>query len=269
MIVDPAASSIHDIEKLLVGVILPRPIAFVSTLSPDGVAESRALQLLHGGQPQPAGDLFLYSIRARDGSKKDTLRNIEATGEFVVNVVSEDFAAQMMACSGDYPPEVDEFDISGLTPIRERSGEAAARERVARPDGVPAGAGRHGQHEPGGGSLVMGEVVRFHVDDSVIANGTVDPDKLRADRPHGRDHLRPHYRPFCWRDQRHKRLLAVSILGLIPALTSAQVGVINGSANSLLSCSALPAGTPFSGRKVIPNSSVTSSLNALAVRCIS
>jgi len=52
-----------------------------------------------------------------DGSRKDTLRNIEATREFVVNVVSEEIAQQMNLCSPEYPPDVDEFQVAGLTPL--------------------------------------------------------------------------------------------------------------------------------------------------------
>ena len=179
MIVDPASSSIHDIEKLLVGVILPRPIAFVSTISLDGVANLAPFSFFTAVCPRPPVICFCNSIRPRDGAKKDTLRNVEATGEFVVNVVSEDFAAQMVTCSGDYPPDVSEFDISGLTPIasdlvkppRVKESRVQMECRLLQVVTVST--------EPGGGSLVMGEVLRFHVDDSVIDDGKVDPDKLR------------------------------------------------------------------------------------------
>jgi flavin reductase (DIM6/NTAB) family NADH-FMN oxidoreductase RutF len=179
VIVDPAASSIHDIEKLLVGVILPRPIAFVSTLSLDGVANLAPFSFFTAVCPKPPVVCFCNSIRARDGSKKDTLRNVEATGEFVVNVVSEDFAQQMVACSGDYPPDVSEFDISGLTPIpsdlvkppRVKESRVQMECRLLQVVTVST--------EPGGGSLVMGTVVRFHVDDGIVDHGAVDPDKLR------------------------------------------------------------------------------------------
>ena len=179
MIVDPAVSSIHDIERLLVGVILPRPIAFVSTLSLDGVANLAPFSFFTAVCPKPPVICFCNSIRTRDGQKKDTLRNVEATGEFVVNVVSEDFAQQMVACSGDYPPDVSEFDISGLTPIpsdlvkpaRVKESRVQMECRLLQVVTVST--------EPGGGSLVMGEVLRFHVDESVIEQGRVDPDKLR------------------------------------------------------------------------------------------
>jgi len=86
----PAASSIHDIEKLLVGVILPRPIAFCLHYQSGWRGEPRAVQFFTAVCPKPPVVCFCNSIRVRDGSKKDTLRNVEATGEFVINVVSED-----------------------------------------------------------------------------------------------------------------------------------------------------------------------------------
>jgi flavin reductase (DIM6/NTAB) family NADH-FMN oxidoreductase RutF len=179
VIVDPAASSVHEIEKLLVGVILPRPIAFVSTISADGILNLAPFSFFTAVCPKPPVICFCNSVRTRDGSKKDTLRNVEATGEFVLNVVSEDFAEQMVACSGDYPPEVSEFEVSGLTPIasdlvrppRVKESRVQMECRLLQVVTVST--------EPGGGSLVMGEVVRFHVADNIVVNGAVDPDKLR------------------------------------------------------------------------------------------
>jgi flavin reductase (DIM6/NTAB) family NADH-FMN oxidoreductase RutF len=191
VVVDPAASSIRDIEKLLVGVILPRPIAFVSTISPAGIFNLAPFSFFTAVCPKPPVVCFCNSIRSRDGSKKDTLCNVEATGEFVLNVVSEDIAQQMVLCSGEYPREVDEFQVSGLTPIpsdlvkppRVKESRVQMECRLLQVVTVST--------EPGGGSLVMGEVVRFHVADSVIEDGKVDPDKLRAiGRMGGIDYVR-------------------------------------------------------------------------------
>jgi flavin reductase (DIM6/NTAB) family NADH-FMN oxidoreductase RutF len=97
----------------------------------------------------------------------------------------------MVACSGDYPPDVSEFDISGLTPIasdlvrppRVKESRVQMECRLLQVVTVST--------EPGGGSLVMGEVLRFHVDESVIASGRVDPDKLRPiGRMGGIDYVR-------------------------------------------------------------------------------
>ncbi len=115
-----------------------------------------------------------------DASNKDTLRNIEETEEFVVNIVSEEFAEAMNATSGEYPPEVDEFVVSKLTPL---PSEAVGPPRVAEAQVqmecklckiVQVSA------QPLGGSLVLGEVVRFHVDDAIVHNFAIDPDLLHA-----------------------------------------------------------------------------------------
>jgi flavin reductase (DIM6/NTAB) family NADH-FMN oxidoreductase RutF len=179
MIVDPSAATHQDIEKLLVSVILPRPIAFVSTLSADGVANLAPFSYFTAVCPKPPVICFSPGNRGRDGTKKDTLRNIEATGEFVVNVVSEEFAAQMVQCSGDYPPDVSEFEVAGLTPIpsdlvkppRVKESRIQMECRLLQVVTISTG--------PGGGSLVLGTILRFHVDDAVTTHGLVDPDKLK------------------------------------------------------------------------------------------
>jgi flavin reductase (DIM6/NTAB) family NADH-FMN oxidoreductase RutF len=177
--VDPATSQPRDVYKLMVGAIVPRPIAFVSTLSADGVLNLAPFSFFTAISANPPVICFSPMIRSSDGRRKDTLRNIEATGEFVVNVVSEEFAAQMNVCSQEFPPEVDEFAVSGLTPL---ASEMVKPPRVAE---------SHIQMEcrlvqvvhvspkPLGGSIVLGEVLRFHVDDAIVAHFAIDPDKLR------------------------------------------------------------------------------------------
>src|SRR5205823_3405991 len=88
MIVDPAETAAANIYKLMVGVIVPRPIAFVSTLSAAGIRNLAPFSFFTGISANPPVICFSPMIRGSDGRKKDTLRNIEETGEFVVNVVS-------------------------------------------------------------------------------------------------------------------------------------------------------------------------------------
>src|SRR5438876_794071 len=92
MKVDPRDTTPTNIYKLMVGVIVPRPIAFVSTLSAAGILNLAPFSFFTGISANPPVICFAPMIRASDGRKKDTLRNIEETSEFVVNVVSEDFA---------------------------------------------------------------------------------------------------------------------------------------------------------------------------------
>lgn len=181
---DPSRQNPQDIYKLLVGAVVPRPIAFVSSMDADGIRNLAPFSFFTVASANPPIVCFCPMMRASTGTglrpTKDTLRNIIATREFVVNIVSEEFATQMNACSAELPPQVDEFLVSGLTPI---ASELVHPPRVAeshvqmecRLQQVI-----HVSTEPLGGSLVLGEVLRFHLRESLLDNFRIDPDKLRA-----------------------------------------------------------------------------------------
>lgn len=179
MTIDPAREDPRNLYKLMIGSIVPRPIAFVATLSGDGVRNLAPFSFFTGVSANPPVICFAPMIRSSDGGKKDTLRNIEATREFVVNIVSEDFAAQMNMCAAEFPPEVDEFTQSGLTAV---PSEVVAPPRVAesriqfecRLVQVVEVSPR-----PLGGSLVLGEIVRAHVAEELFDDFRIDPDRLR------------------------------------------------------------------------------------------
>jgi flavin reductase (DIM6/NTAB) family NADH-FMN oxidoreductase RutF len=179
VIVDPQAVAARDIYKLMVGVIVPRPIAFVSTISADGILNLAPFSFFTGIGSNPPAVCFCPSVRASDGQRKDTRRNIEETKEFVVNVVSEDFAEQMNICSAEFPPEIDEFKMSGLTPIPSdlvkppRVAESRVNMECRLIQIVDIGP------TAWGGAVVIGEVLRFHVADELFDNFKIDPDKLR------------------------------------------------------------------------------------------
>jgi len=180
MIVDPGAADPRNVYKLMIGAIVPRPIAFVSTISPDGILNLAPFSFFMGVCANPPVIAFAPTIRPTDGRQKDTLNNIEATREFVVNIVSEEFAEKMNQCSGEYPPQVDEFAVSGLTPV---ASDVVKPPRVA--ESKVNMECRLFQlvrisDKPLGGSVVLGEIVRFHVDDALIDDFRIDPDKLRA-----------------------------------------------------------------------------------------
>jgi flavin reductase (DIM6/NTAB) family NADH-FMN oxidoreductase RutF len=124
--------------------------------------------------------VFCTSVPSAGRAMKDTLKNVLDTREFVLNVVSEDFAEKMNECSATVPPDVDEFELSGLTPIPsdlvkpERVAESRVQMECRLTQVVTV------SEKPNGGSLVLGEVVRFHLAEDVVDNFYVDPDKLRA-----------------------------------------------------------------------------------------
>ncbi len=180
MIIDPCDHDPKNVYKLMIGAIVPRPIAFVSSLAADGVGNLAPFSFFTVASANPPVVCFCPMVRGSDGAYKDTLRNVEATREFVVNIVSEDFARQMNACSAEFPPEVNEFEVSGLTPVKSdlvtppRVAESRFQMECRLVQVV------HVSPKPLGGSIVIGEVLRFHVDDALFDNFRIDPDKLRA-----------------------------------------------------------------------------------------
>jgi flavin reductase (DIM6/NTAB) family NADH-FMN oxidoreductase RutF len=178
--IDPGDTEPRNIYKLMIGAIVPRPIAFVSTMSREGVRNLAPFSFFTAVSANPPVICFSPMMRGAEAAKKDTLRNIEETGEFVVNVVSEDFAQAMNVCSGEYPPEVDEFVLSKLTAIPSdlvkppRVAEARVHMECTLLEAI------HVSEKPLGGSLVLGRVVRFHIDDAVVENFNIDADKLNA-----------------------------------------------------------------------------------------
>jgi flavin reductase (DIM6/NTAB) family NADH-FMN oxidoreductase RutF len=188
MIIDPKTVPANVNYRILVGAVVPRPIAFVSTVSLEGVYNLAPFSFFNVVCGDPPVVCFSPIWR---NPPKDTIVNIRATGEFVVNIVSEDFAEKMNICSGDFPSNVDEFTMSGLTPIasdvvrapRVQESHVNMECRLMQIVEVSA--------RPMGGSLVIGEVVRFHVDDAVIDDFKIDADKLRAvGRMSGYDYAR-------------------------------------------------------------------------------
>jgi flavin reductase (DIM6/NTAB) family NADH-FMN oxidoreductase RutF len=173
MILDPGAVTPRDFYRFMISVVVPRPIAFVSTVSADGRFNVAPFSYFNAITNQPP--LLGISINRRKGAPKDTLRNIEATREFVVNTVDEALGARMVQTSGEWPDDVDEFALTGLTPVPSdliqppRVGESPIS-LECRLDRII---------ELGNTFFVVGEIVRAHVSDEVLTEGRVDIVKLR------------------------------------------------------------------------------------------
>lgn len=186
MDIDPASIGIGERYKLLIGCIVPRPIAFVSTASPDGRANLAPFSFFAGVGSDPM-TLLICPANGPDGAEKDTLRNAKpvaegGTGEFVVNVVQEAYAAKMAVCAEPLPYGQSEFELAGLH---------ASPSRVVRPPRLAESpiafecrtmqVIRTNPGRPGGGNVVLGQVVHVFVrDDLVNERLHVDPAKLDA-----------------------------------------------------------------------------------------
>lgn len=180
MIIDPNKQTFRENYKLMIGSILPRPIAFVSTISKNGIHNLAAYSFFNGVTSNPPSICFAPNRKGTDGSKKDTLVNIEETGEFVVNIVTEDIVKPMNDTAPEFPPEVSEFKEVGLTPIESRIVKAPrVKESPINMECKLMQIVEVGPPEPGGGFLVIGEIVLFHIKDELLENGRIDTGLLK------------------------------------------------------------------------------------------
>ena len=180
MQLDVASANVVDVYHLLVGLVTPRPIAWVTTVSPAGVVNLAPFSFFNTFGANPPVVVFSPTNK-RDGSKKDTLRNVEATGEFVVNASVAALADKVNLTSRELPPDHSEVELAGLhttpslkvKPPRVTESPAALECRVMQI--VPVGTGAIA------GNLVIGEVVMVHVADEVLdPHGRPDPRKLKT-----------------------------------------------------------------------------------------
>jgi len=168
------AATAHDLLK---GCVVPRPVAWVTTVGERGVVNAAPYSCFTFLATEPPMVCFCVEPRP-DGRPKDTLRNLQATGDFVVNVVDEDLAEAMNRTAEDLPPDVSELEAVGLAAA---PGERVRSPRIARcpvslecrvRQVLELGRSRH--------RLVIGEVLLFHVRDELYRDGQIDVRRLRA-----------------------------------------------------------------------------------------
>lgn len=168
---DPADWPSRQVYFLMTGLVIPRPIAWVSTLGEDGTRNVAPHSYFNVVAHEPPHVIFSSSSGA---SEKDTLRNVRRTGEFVVNIVTMDVVEPMNFTATDFPADEDEFTWADLTALPSatvsapRVGEAKAHLECRVVDVVAAG----------NGNIVIGEVTHVHVDPSVWRDGRIDPELL-------------------------------------------------------------------------------------------
>jgi flavin reductase (DIM6/NTAB) family NADH-FMN oxidoreductase RutF len=173
--IDPHALSSTRAYLLQLACIIPRPIAFVSTVSRDGRRNVAPFSYFTGIASRPA--TLCFSVGRRH-PEKDTYRNIAATGEFVVNMVTRAMAEAAVAASAEFLPEVDEFTACGfvavdsdlVTPPRVAASPIAMECRLRQV--VEVAEGDRGAH------LILGDIVRYQVDDAIWQDGRMDLDAL-------------------------------------------------------------------------------------------
>lgn len=186
MELNPAKLAPHERYKLLIGCIVPRPIALVSTISHEGRTNLAPYSFFNGVGSDPMTLLFC-PVNEPGGVEKDTLRNCKprsegGTGEFVVNIATEHYARAVSAASEALPHGESEFDLTGLTPT---PSTVVAPPRVAESPVAfecrTLQVFRTNPEAVAGGNIVLGEVVHMYIrDDAVNDRLHVDADALAA-----------------------------------------------------------------------------------------
>ncbi|MDQ0429494.1 flavin reductase (DIM6/NTAB) family NADH-FMN oxidoreductase RutF [Planomicrobium stackebrandtii] len=176
--INPEQNKERDNYKLLVGSIIPRPIAFVTTQSESGVVNGAPFSYFNIVSSNPP--MVSLSIQRPAAELKDTARNIYANGEFVVHVVDRDNVGKINETAASLPPSESEVEMAGLTQIPSLLvsvpgvQESKIRMECRLVESVALGG------DGPGSDLFIGQVVQFHVDDSIYENGRIDPRGLDA-----------------------------------------------------------------------------------------
>jgi flavin reductase (DIM6/NTAB) family NADH-FMN oxidoreductase RutF len=178
MMFDPETLVRGQLNGLIVGLVSPRPIAWVSTLHRDGARNLAPFSFFNAFSFSPP--VLAVGPGSRSGTDKDSLRNIRETGEFTVSIVTEALSQRANLSSGDFPPDVDEWGIAGVT--------AAPADDVRPPWVAESPAAFEcrvmqiidlGNDRERANGLVIASVTRIHVQDDVLDGLVPNPERLR------------------------------------------------------------------------------------------
>lgn len=178
--INPLELSERDNYKFLIGSIVPRPIAFVTSVNKDDVVNGAPFSFFNIVSSNPP--LISISIQRKKGEMKDTARNIAENGEFVVHVVSEEFVHLINETAANLPPEESEIERARLNLVESESvsvpgvAEAKVRLECTLEKLLTLG----GIDEEPGCDLVIGRVRRYHIEESLYEDGRIDLEGLGA-----------------------------------------------------------------------------------------
>jgi flavin reductase (DIM6/NTAB) family NADH-FMN oxidoreductase RutF len=175
---DPKELTEKDVYKLLIGSVVPRPIAWVSTISTEGVVNLAPFSFFNVASRNPP--MLCISIGPgvgeREGTEKDTLVNIRNQKEFVINVVPSSLGNEMQKTSENLPSDVDEFEAAGLTTLD----STIVKPRRVKEAPIQMECQLEQIIQLGGDHLVIGRMIRYHInDDYYLGNYKVDLEKLQ------------------------------------------------------------------------------------------
>jgi flavin reductase (DIM6/NTAB) family NADH-FMN oxidoreductase RutF len=177
--VDPDHLSERENYKFLIGSIIPRRIAFVTTASKDGVLNGAPFSYFNIVSSNPP--MISLSIQRSGGKQKDTARNILESGEFVVHIVDEQNVGKINQTAASLAPDESEVELAQLTPVKSvKVSVPGVKEAKVRMECVLEHALELGGGDVPGCDFIIGKVVQFHIEDSIYHNGRINPEGLAA-----------------------------------------------------------------------------------------
>lgn len=177
--IDPAEIATKDLHQFILGAVAPRPIAFASTLSSEGIPNLAPYSFFNAFSSNPPILIFSSNRRVSNNTTKDTLKNVEDTGEVVINVVPHSIVRQMALCSIEYDAGINEFEKAGFTPLPSekirpfRVAESPVHMECRVEKILPLG------EKGGAGNLIICNIVLMHIAEAVLNDkGRIDPHKI-------------------------------------------------------------------------------------------
>ncbi|MCA1041219.1 flavin reductase family protein [Bacillus infantis] len=177
--IDPVSLPERENYKFLIGSIIPRPIAFVTTISKDGVVNGAPFSYFNIVSANPP--MISLSIQRAQGRQKDTARNILESKEFVVHIVDEHNIEKVNQTAATLPPEQSEIEAAGFTAeASEKIAVPGVKEAKVRMECVLEHALELGGTDSPGTDFIIGKVVQFHIEEHLYEKGRIDQKELAA-----------------------------------------------------------------------------------------
>ncbi|MEC2056512.1 flavin reductase family protein [Peribacillus psychrosaccharolyticus] len=177
--IDPSQNTERENYKFLIGSIIPRPIAFVTTISKDGILTGAPFSYFNIVSSNPP--MISISIQRSAGRQKDTARNIMESKQFVVHIVDEHNVEKINKTAAVLPPDQSEIELSNLTPVDSvKISVPGVKEAKIRMECLLEHSLELGGLETPGCDLIIGKVVQFHIENDIYENGRIDPRGLAA-----------------------------------------------------------------------------------------
>ncbi len=177
--IEPGSMSEREIYKFLIGSIIPRPIAFVTTISKDGNLNGAPFSYFNIVSSNPP--MISLSIQRSAGKQKDTARNIIESKQFVVHIVDEQNVEKINQTAASLPSNQSEIELANLTPIESvKISVPGVKEAKIRMECSLEHSLELGGSDTPGCDLIIGKVVQFHIEEDIYKNGRINPNGLAA-----------------------------------------------------------------------------------------